>query len=213
MTNEHRHRERRNPATCWMIYIKQYTIISRLFHSISAIIMLHCGLVPITNEHTEREREREGVKKSNDLLNDLHNQPTSWRKVYSAQQTVWERYCIMQLCHKLDERGNPYHGWIFSHDICQRSLLCETRGWIFTHKVCSEGFTNDSHGWIFIHNVHHESVIMFKSWVNFYPLRTWVNYKGWITTYSNIQRELTGIILKGLTLKICVWRLLWVCVG
>jgi len=52
--------------------------------------------------------------------------------------------------------------------------------------------------------------------VNFYPLRTWCkwsSYKGWITMYSNVQRELTGVILKGLTLKICVWCLFCVCVG
>ena len=115
--------------------------------------------------------------------------------MYSAQRTVWVRYCIIQLCHKLDERGNPYQWWIFTHDLCQRSLLCETHGQIFTHKVCCEKFTMVSHGWIFTPNVHCESVIMFKSWVNFHPLHTWCkwsSYKGWIFTHKESFVAMNG---------------------
>ena len=58
---------------------------------------------------------------------------------------------LQQLCNTLDERGNPYHGWIFTHDVRRSSLLCETHGWIFTH------------------NVRRESLTMIKSYVNFHP--------------------------------------------
>ena len=111
--------------------------------------------------------------------------------MYSAQQTVWVRYCITQLCHKLDERGNPYHGWTFTHDVFQRSLLCETHGWIFTHKVHSENFTVIKSGVNFNHWArkmreqgrrcavrpvlpavrHHRASIFFWQWSHWFHLR------------------------------------------
>ena len=126
-------------------------IFSLLFHSYATLWLGHHNKLV----QRERERERERCEQIRHwtcwMIIYITNQPTSWRKMYSAQRTVWVRYCITQLCHKLDERGNPYHGWSLTHDICQRSLLCETHGWIFTHKVRRESFT------------------MTESWVNFHP--------------------------------------------
>ena len=87
---------------------------------------------------------------------DLQNQQTSWGKD-SAQRTrclAAAVLVLLQLCNKFDERGNPYHGWIFTHNVHQSNLLRGTHGWIFTH------------------NVRHESLTMIKSWVNFHPQST-----------------------------------------
>ena len=78
------------------------------------IVMLHCGLVTITNYPREREREREGVNNSGDLLNDVH------RSVFSPVNYQSEVLHYTAVSHKLDERGNPYQvSWVNFH---QRSM-------------------------------------------------------------------------------------------
>ena len=147
--------------------------------------------------------------------------PRNWRsqRDWSTEPTnqLKERFSptnvllevLQQLCNKFNERGIPYHGWIFTCSVCQSNLLCETHGWIFTHNVRYQSLTMIkswvnfhpqstpckcyyvevmgefsptkytmqvllcwSHGWIFTHKIHHASVIMLKSWVNFYPQST-----------------------------------------
>ena len=112
------------------------------------IFMLHCGLVTITNWHREKEREREKRCEQIDLLNDLHNQSTSWRKVYSAQQSEvlhytavpqigWKRKPLLVLWVNFHPQGMPkkstmWNVWLKFHPQCT-----QWKSWVNFHPQCT----------------------------------------------------------------------------